>query len=111
MGATWVELDWLNWRVPLFVYLAGCLTIRLCPVRRSLRASLAAVVLGAGLIALVGALWRRFDGLMDDLWPLVTYLWASVLFLLSLSLLARGLVGLIRALLEKEPHPGKPAGS
>lgn len=106
MAATWGELDWLNWRVPLFVYLALCLTIRLAPVRRSLRATLAAVIATAGIIALVGLIWRRFRDLMDELWPLVMYVWASLLFLLAVSLAIRGGVGLVRALLEK-PAPAR----
>lgn len=103
MAATWLELDWLNWRVPLFVYLAMCLTIRLAPVRRSLRATLAAVIVMAGIIALIGAVWAQLGGLMDRLWPLVMYVWASLLFLLGASLAIRGGVGLVRALLEKQP--------
>lgn len=102
MAGTWLELDWLNWRVPLFVYLATCLSIRLAPVRRSLRATMAAVVVLAGIIALLGAAWNRFGGLMDDIWPLVTYVWSALLFLLAVSLIVRGAVGLVRALLEKQ---------
>jgi len=101
MGRTWCELDWLNWRVPVFVYLAGCLSIRLAPVRRSLRATLGAVAALAGIIALVGLLWHRFDGLMGEIWPLLTYVWSALLFLLAASLIIRGGVGLIRGLLEK----------
>jgi len=101
MAGTWLELDWLNWRVPLFVYLATCLSIRLAPVRRSLRATLAAVVVLAAIIAIVGVIWRQFDGLMGDIWPLVTYVWSSLLFLLAVSLLVRGAFGLVRALLQE----------
>ncbi|MCK4574593.1 MAG: hypothetical protein KAU36_09480, partial [candidate division Zixibacteria bacterium] len=93
---------WTNWRVPLFVYLAMCLTIRLAPVRRPLRPTLAAVIVLAGLIALVGVVWKRFDGLMDNLWPLVMYVWASLLFMLWVSLMVRGGVGLARALAGKD---------
>ena len=102
MAGTWLDLDWLDWRVPLFVYLATCLTIRLAPVRRSLRASLAAAVAMAVLIGLTGLVWRQFSGLMDDVWPLLTYIWASLLFLLTVSLIARGGVGLTRALIAGE---------
>jgi len=107
MAQTWTELNWLNWPVPLFVYLATCLTIRLAPVRRSLRASLAAVVVAAGIIALIGAIWKRFDGLVDDIWPLVMYVWSSLLFLLAVSLVIRGGVGLVRGLFEKEGRPAR----
>ena len=102
-------MNWLSWRVPLFVYLALCLTIRLAPVRRSLRATLAAVVALAGIIARIGAVWKRFGGLIDDLWPLVMYVWASLLFLLAISLMIRGGLGLVRALIEKGPPEKRPA--
>jgi len=106
MAGTWVELDWLNWRVPLFVYLTTCLAIRLAPVRRSLRASLAAAVALAALIGLTGLVWRQFSGLMDDVWPLLTYIWSSLLFLLAVSLVARGVVGLTRALVAGDKAKG-----
>ncbi len=102
MATTCTELKWTNWRVPLFVYLAMCMTIRIAPVRRPLRPTLAAVVALAGIIALIGVVWTRFDGLMGDLWPLVMYVWASLLFMLWVSLMVRGGVGLVRALAGKD---------
>jgi len=105
MAGTWQELDWLDWRVPVFVYLATCLSIRLAPVRRSLRASLGAAAAMAVLIGLIGLVWRQFSGLMDDVWPLLTYIWSSLLFLLMVSLIARGLAGLVRALIAGD-KPG-----
>ena len=62
MGQTLLDVKWKDWRVPVFVYLAACLAVRLAPVRRSVRASLAAVVLTAGIIALVGLIWSRSPG-------------------------------------------------
>jgi hypothetical protein len=101
------ELNWRDFRVPLFVYLTICLLIRLAPVRKSLRATLAAVLLLAGLIALVGLIWDRFDGLLrNDLWPLVTYLWSLLLLLLAVTLIFRGLVGLVRGLMTPESGGG-----
>ena len=102
MGRTWVHVKWLDWRVPLFVYLALCLSIRLAPIRRSLRATLAAIAATAAIIALLG-LWNRFDKLMLDLWPLVTYVWASLVLLLAVSLVVRGTVSLIRGLIKDTP--------
>ena len=106
-AAACTELDWLDWRVPLFVYLATCLSIRLAPVSRSLRATLGAVVALAAIIAVVGLIWQRFDRLMDSLWPLVTYVWSSLLLLLMLTLIARGIVSLVQALLEKKTPPAR----
>ncbi len=101
MCETWAEVDWLNWRVPLFVYLSLCLAIRLTPVRRATRPTLAAVVAIAAVIALIGLLWPRLSGLMDKIWPLLTYVWAMLLFLLVMTLLLQGLVALARVLAGK----------
>jgi hypothetical protein len=109
MAETWRELNWLNWCVPLFVYLATCLAIRLAPVGRPLRATLVAMVAAVGNIALIGLIWKRFYGVMDDIWPLVMYVWASLLFLLAVSLVIRGALGLVHALLEKQGEPKRAA--
>lgn len=98
---TWAKLDWLNWRVPLFVYLATCLSVRLAPARRDVRALLAAVVLVAVIIAAVGLVSSGFNGLVHDLWPLLAYIWATVLFLLAATLTVRGMTALVRALAGK----------
>ncbi len=92
---------WFNWRGVLFVYLAACLSVRLSPVTRPMRPTLGAVIAIAAGIAVVGLIWRRFSSLMDDIWPLLTYIWASLLFLLVVTLIIRGIVGLIRILAGK----------
>jgi len=38
---------------------------------------------------------------MTDLWPLLTYVWATLLLLLILTLLIRSVVGLIKVLAGK----------
>ena len=101
MCETWTGVDWLNWRVPLFVYLSLCLAVRLSPVRRPARPTLAAVVLIAAMIAMTGLIWPRFGNLMEDVWPLLTYVWAILLFLLVVTLLLRGVVALVRILSAK----------
>lgn len=96
------DFAWRTWRGPLFVYLAACLSVRLSPVTRPIRPTLAAVVVLAGLIALIGAISGLFGtALQDKAWPLLTYVWANLLFLLTLTLLVRGLVGLVRILAGK----------
>ena len=98
---TWTDLKWLDWRVPLFVYLAACLSIRLAPARREVRAMLAAAVLVAAGIGVAGLISDHLSDLMHELWPLVTYVWASLLFLLVLTLLIRGVVSLAAVLAGK----------
>ena len=101
MCETWGEVDWLDWRVPLFVYLAACLSIRLTPVGRDLRFTLGAAVIFVDLIAGVGVLSDRFTHLVEDIWPLLTYVYATLLFLLTLTLTLQGAVFLVRALMGK----------
>ncbi len=100
------RLDWLDWRVPLFVYLGMCLAVRLSPVRRDLRATLAAAVLIAGVIAIVGRFSNRFGGLVQDIWPLLAYVYATVLLLLIAVLLVRGLVLLLQVLVGRRSRLG-----
>jgi len=102
MCETWGQINWLDWRVPLFVYVSLCLSVRLSPVSRPIRASLAAAVAVAAVIAATGLGWPRFSSLMQAVWPLLTYVWASLLFLLAVTLLGLGLVRLGRALASKD---------
>lgn len=101
MAETCGRVDWLDWRVPLFVYLSVCLSVRLAPVGRPIRPTLAAAAAIAAIIAVVGLLSTRFQDLTSDVWPLVTYVWSSLLLLLTGSLIARGLLGLLRVLAGK----------
>ena len=102
MSETLWKLDWLDWRAPLFVYLAACLSIRIAPVNRPIRPTLAAAAVIAALIGLIGLVIQNFAGLMNDVWPLLTYIWANLLFLLALALLITGGVSLARILAGKE---------
>jgi len=101
LAGTLTELDWFAWRTPLFVYLTLCLSIRLWPSRRPIRPTLLAVVILAGVIAAVGAIWNRFESLLEDIWPLLTYVWTSLLLALVLTLLITGVVMLVRVLSGK----------
>ena len=98
---TFASSGWLTLRGVLFIYLAICLSVRLSPVTRPMRPTLAAVVVIAGIIAVVGLIWRRFGSLMEDIWPLVTYVWGLLLFLLALTLFVRGIFALVRILAGK----------
>jgi hypothetical protein len=97
----WAELEWSDWRVPLFVYLSICLTVRLAPAGRDLRWTLVSAALLAVLIAVAGLVSDRFEGLVHEIWPLVTYLWGTLLFLLTATALIRGLLALGRVLSGK----------
>ena len=98
---TWGGATWFNWRVPLFVYLAICLAIRLAPVSRPVRPTLGAAVVVSVLIALIGLVSANFQHVISDIWPLLTYVWASLLVVLTLVLLAHGAVYLTGVLSGK----------
>ena len=95
------NVNWLDWRVPVFVYFSGCMAIRLCPGKRPLRPSLVAAGCLAAVIALIGLIWQEFAGLMNDLWPLLTYIWTSLLFALTVTLMAKGAIAFVRVLMGK----------
>jgi hypothetical protein len=98
----WWDLDWANWKVALFVYLGICLAVRLGPVSRPIRPTLVAVCVIAGVIAITGGLNKDFANLIDDVWPLLTYVWASLLAMLIGTLAVLGVVSLWRILTGKE---------
>jgi hypothetical protein len=100
MTHLWGEVDWLDWRTVLFVYLTVCFSLRLAPPKRDLRPALLAVLVIAGLIAAVEAL-RGNE--MSGLWQLLTYLWTLLLWLLAVSLAITGVAVLIRVLAGKGP--------
>ena len=106
----WAGLHWADWHVPLFVYLAACLSIRLAPARRQVRAMLFSLVLIAAGIAIAGAINDQFQTLMSDLWPRLTYVWASLLLLLTASLLIRAIASLIMTLAGKQDKSAGKAG-
>ena len=108
MAETWGELlagrRWDGWRVVLFVYLALCLSLRLAPAGKPIRATLAAVGVLAAIIAVAGAIstyYAGFSDLIERIWPLVTYVWTSLLLVLAVTLLIAGVTSLARAVLAK----------
>ena len=101
------ELKWSDWRVPLFLYLAACLAIRLSPAKRPLRPTLAAAVFISLIIGVIGALTD--SKLMYDLWPLLTFIYSITLLMLVITLAVCGLVTLAKALLGKGAGSAAPA--
>lgn len=102
-------LKWKDWKVPLFVYLSLCLGVRLSVATRPVRPTLAAVVLIAVTIAIIGALWEKFSDLMNEVWPLLSYVWGLLLLALVATLLLSGLVAMIKALAGKSGGGSAPA--
>ncbi|MDP7637266.1 MAG: hypothetical protein QF577_06940 [Phycisphaerae bacterium] len=97
------KLQWKNWRVGLFVYLAICLTVRLGPVSRPIHATLGAAIAASAVIALIGVIsGEQFAALIKDIWPLLTFMWASLMLLLVGTLIVRGLTALWKILAGKD---------
>lgn len=103
----WARLDWLSWRVVVFVYLSACLSLRLAAPGRDLRWTLAAMAAISAGMALAGAISARFETLLGDVWPLVTYVWSLLLFLLVVSALLAGAVELVRILAGRKSRAGR----
>ncbi len=104
MCETWFEINWTSWQAPLFVYLSICLSVRLAPAGRAMRNTLAAVLVIAAVIAAIGATSYKFGGLMESLWPLLTYIWSLLLFLLVVTLMVHGVVALAKSLSGRKPQ-------
>lgn len=99
----WAHADWFNWRIPVFVYTTLCLAIRLAPMGRAVRPTLAATAIISAIVALAGLAGGAVDGFIrNSVWPLLTYVWTSLLFLLLVVLLVRGAIYLVMALLDKQ---------
>ena len=101
----WGNLDWLQWQVPLFVYLAVCMAVRMAPAGRPFLPTLLAVVLAAGIIRLVGLLNVEFENIMQQFWPLLTYVWATLFLLLVMSLLLHAIIYFAKSTFTPSPAP------
>ncbi len=97
-----VSSDLMNWSTALFLYLAICLTVRMAPFDGHRRGAIGAILLAGVLIALVSSLSGQTDRLVASSWPILSFSVAMLLFLLLVSLLISGLVGLIRILATEE---------
>ncbi len=102
MCETLTSANWLDWKSALFIYLSICLAVRFGPVSRPSRPTLAAVVVIAITIALLAAMSQRFDALIDNFWPLLSYVYALLMFLLVVTLMIRGVITLWLILAGKD---------
>jgi hypothetical protein len=94
--------DLLNWANVLFLYLAVCLTVRMTPFEGNRRGAIAAIFLSGLVIGLVASLVSAVQGAVLSSWPILSFAVGMLLFLLLVSLLVSGVVGLIRILARNE---------
>jgi hypothetical protein len=93
-----LNLNLVYWKTIAFLYLAVCLTVRMAPLPGNLRGSLGAIVLVGVLVAMLGtAVPSVLDAVLGS-WALLTFSVGVLLLLLMVSLMVRGLVGLIKVL-------------
>lgn len=90
--------DLKGWQTWLFLYLLGCLSVRIAPFPGNLRGALGAIlVLGIGA-ATITSLFGVADPRVQNAWAVLNLTVATLLFLLLTSLLVRGSVGLFQVL-------------
>ncbi|NLF33178.1 MAG: hypothetical protein GX591_20115 [Planctomycetes bacterium] len=103
-AVTGVLADW-PWNAPqawLFQYLVVCLIVRMAPVRRPMRPVLFGTAVVAIVISLAVQILSVGGNWLYDIWPLLSYAWATALLLMALTLAVRGGVALTRIVMGKE---------
>ncbi len=85
-----------DWRTLLFLYLVICLTVRMAPLTGNVRGALGAILLTGILAFLISKIFDSGQGPIASAWPLITFSAAVLLLLLIVSLLLKGIVGLIK---------------
>ena len=91
-----------SWANILFLYLAVCLTVRMTPFEGNRRGAIGAIVLSGLVVAFLGSFASPVESAVLRSWPILTFAVAMLLFLLIVSLLISGVVGLIRILARNE---------
>ncbi len=102
MLAAILASDLTNWPNVLFLYLSICLTIRMTPFEGNRRGAIGAILLAGLVIAIVASLASPVEHAVRSSWPILTFAVGMLLFLLIVTLLITGVVGLIRILARNE---------
>ena len=97
-----LDSDLKNWATALFLYLAVCLTVRMTPFEGNRRGAIGAILLSGLVIGLLASLASPVEGAVRSSWPILNFAVGMLLFLLLVSLLVSGVVGLIRILARNE---------
>ena len=91
-----IQSDLRQWRVWFFLYLLVCLTVRMAPFPGHTRGALGAIVMLGALLGMIGSVSSQAVDAVQNSWPVLSLTIAILTLLLLLSLLVRGLVGLVR---------------
>lgn len=92
--------DFGSWKTWLFLYLLTCLSVRIAPFPGNLRGALGAILVLGVIGALLSSLTNVADARVQNAWAVLNLTVATLLFLLLISLIVRGGVGLVRVLRE-----------
>ncbi|MCG3138479.1 MAG: hypothetical protein HJJLKODD_02344 [Phycisphaerae bacterium] len=93
--------DFGHWQSWLFAYLLICLTVRMAPLPGNQRGSVGAILLLGFITAIVGLATNATVDTIRNIWNLLSFAVATLLFLLVISLIIRGAVGLLRIVTSK----------
>lgn len=93
-----VAADFTSWKTWLFLYLLICLAVRIAPFPGNLRGALGAILILGVATATISSLFDVADPRVQNAWAVLNLTVATLLFLLLLSLLIRGGVGVARLL-------------
>lgn len=94
--------DLRDWATIAFLYLAVCLTVRMAPFDGHRRGAVGAILLAGVVIGVVGQFVPAARQFVETSWQTLSFVVASLMFLLVVSLLIRGVVGLVRSLVRNE---------
>jgi hypothetical protein len=91
--------NWANW---LFLYLAVCLTVRMTPFEGNRRGAVVAILLSGLVIGLLASFIPPVERAVVSSWEVLSFAVGMLVFLLLVSLLVSGVVGLVRILARNE---------
>jgi len=87
-----------DWRIWVFVYLLVCMTVRMAPFPGNLRGSLGAILLVSIIAGVCGMLTGSTETWVRRGWGILSLAVAALMLMLMISLIAKGIVALVRVL-------------
>ena len=94
--------DLTDWGNVLFLYLAVCLTVRMTPFEGNRRGAVGAILLAGIVIGILSSIATPVENAVLLSWSVLEFAVGMLLFLLLVSLIISGIVGLVRILARNE---------
>lgn len=92
--------DFTNWRTWLFLYLLVCLSVRMAPLPGTHRGAVAAILILGIAAAMIGLAMPMSEQNIHAMWDMLSFAVAVLLFLMIISLIVRGGIGLFRMMTD-----------